>query len=518
MEKIGGDQVKQIDTIICSLNKKISKEFKIAFVAAVVVGMIAHGYMFANKLPNYDDLRTIDGFGATFKLGRWFLWFLGAVAWHLDFVYSLPWINGLITVLFIALSAGFMADLLKIRSCIGNILLGAALITFPSWTGSFFFMYTVPYYAVAMFMMVLAVYLCTYYKWGGICSIVLMACSMGIYQAYLPFAATLYVVILLMRLFDEEDTVRVIKCAFYYLINIIVGVILYFIVTKLTLLVTGQELTHTKGIDTMGQFDVSRVSEIVGIIFRNIIGVFCRNDLEISYNYVTKLMYLLLFFSSVYCIVRRVVWEWKRKDYLRCASILVLVAAFEIAVNGIYIMCSDGIYSLMYFSYVFLMLFPLCMLEHSGQREKSKFLLGVEYVTVFGLTIGIASYCHFANAQYLSVELSYKQAESYCTTLITQIKSVAGYSDQMPVAFAGHDIEDGTLYENDVMDAVLFSGRNVTLVEAYSREYLLRYYCGFDPDYVPADTIDAVQIAAMPVYPDAGAIQIIDGVVVIRLE
>lgn len=508
----------QIDNIICSLNKKISKEFRVAFAAAVVIGMIAHGYMFANKLPNYDDLRTIDGFGATIKLGRWFLWFFGAVAWHLDFVFSLPWINGLLTVLFVALSAGFMADLLKIKSCIGNILLGAALITFPSWTGSFFFMFTVPYYAVALFMMVLAVYLCTHYRWGGICSIVLTACSMGIYQAYLPFAATLYVVILLMRLFDEEETVRVIKCAFYYLVNIIMGVGLYFIITKLTLAVTGQELTQTKGINTMGQFDVSRISEIVGMIFRNITGVFCRNDLEISYNYATKLMYLLLFFGSVYCIVRLLVREWKKKEYLRCASVLILLTAFEIAVNGIYIMCSDGIYSLMYFSYVFLMLLPLCMLEHAGQWEKSKFFLSVEYATAFGLAIGIASYCHFANAQYLSMELSYKQAESYCTTLITQIKSVAGYSDQMPVAFAGHDIEDGTLYENSVMDAVLFSGRDVTLIEAYSREYLLRYYCGFDPDYVLIDAIDAVKIAAMPVYPDAGSIQIIDGVVVVRLE
>ena len=112
----------------------------------------------------------------------------------------------------------------------------------------------------------------------------------------------------------------------------------------------------------------------------------------------------------------------------------------------------------MYFSYVFLILFPLCMLEHSDKWKKSKVSLCVEFVTVFGLVIGIASYCHFANAEYLSMELSYKQAESYCTTLISQIKSAEGYSDQLPVAFVWYDIEDETLYKNDVMDEYLFSG------------------------------------------------------------
>lgn len=114
----------RVEYVLKLWNDRISKEFKTAFMAVLVTGIIAHTYMFTNKFPNYDDLRTLDGFGATFKLGRWFLWFMGAVAWHLDFVFSLPWVNGLLTLLFVGLSAGFMADLLKIRSTIGNILFG----------------------------------------------------------------------------------------------------------------------------------------------------------------------------------------------------------------------------------------------------------------------------------------------------------------------------------------------------------------------------------------------------------
>jgi hypothetical protein len=142
----------------------------------------------------------------------------------------------------------------------------------------------------------------------------------------------------------------------------------------------------------------------------------------------------------------------------------------------------------------------------------------LKYCVVLALVIGIASYCHFANAQYLSLELSYKQAESYCTTLITQIKSVDGYSDELPVVFVGQEISDETLYRNDVMERLMFSGREETLIEAYSREYMLRYYCGFDPIYISSEDISASAIEDMPTYPKDGSIKVIDRAVVVRFE
>ncbi|MDE7202399.1 MAG: hypothetical protein K2O91_10990 [Lachnospiraceae bacterium] len=59
---------------------------------------------------------------------------------------------------------------------------------------------------------------------------------------------------------------------------------------------------------------------------------------------------------------------------------------------------------------------------------------------------------------------------------------------------------------------------SICSVEAYSSEYLMRYYCGFAPGYVSADMVDAVKIVEMPIYPDSGSIQVIDGIVVVRLE
>ena len=91
--------IKPIEQVIQNRVKKISIPFKTAFTSGIIVGLLAHLYMFMNKFPNYDDM-AINSFGASLKLGRWFLWVLGAIAYHLDFVYSIPWIIWKMSIIF----------------------------------------------------------------------------------------------------------------------------------------------------------------------------------------------------------------------------------------------------------------------------------------------------------------------------------------------------------------------------------------------------------------------------------
>jgi hypothetical protein len=515
-----GVEMERVDLVIKKYYGKLSKNFKLAFMAVMVVGLIAHIYMFTNKLPNFDDLIGINSFGVTFKNGRWFLWVIGAIMYHLNFCFSLPWINGIVTLVLLGITAGIMADMLNMDSAIYNILMGAAIIAFPSWTGTFFYMFTAPYYAVAILLSLLAVMFSVKWKWGIAVSSILLACSLGIYQAYLPFTATLYVVLLINMCFREDsDWKDILRKAVYYLSNIVCGVVIYFALMKLSLALTHQSLNTYKGISSMGAFKISRIPDIFRQIWINFFGVFLNNNLEISYNIVTKFMYLVLMILTIYLLVRHTAMLVKRGNILNALALIVLSIAYVLAVNGIFIMCEDGIYSLMYFSYVFMIIFPLCILDKSFKIEKSG-LIVMEYITVFVVTIGIASYCHFANGQYVSIDLSYRQAESYYNTLITQIKSADGYKDGMPVLLVDGNIVDSTLYHNDVMDTFSMSGRDDALADAYSKQYFIKYYCGFDTEYVGMDEagIDENLINELPVYPNDGAIQVINGVVVVKLS
>ena len=512
-------RVQSIDETIHALYSKLSKPFKTAFTAAMVFGLIAHLYMFMNKLPNYDDM-GLNGFGATFRLGRWFLWVLGAVAYHLNFVYSLPWVNGLITLIFIALSAGLVADLFQIKSMAGNVVLGAAMAVYPSWTATFFFMFTAPYYAIALCLAVCAVYMTVKGKRFFLPASVILACSLGIYQAYLPFAAAIYVIVIILTILKPEyDFQKVIKQSFYYLEQLVMGGIIYFIITELSLEVTNQQLADYKGVDAIGSFSGFRLVEFEKMIVRDFFGLAYNNNFELSYNYVTKWMYLFLFVLLGALIIVSFKILVSKRQYLKAVELAVMAFCFVIAVNSIYIVCGD-VYSLMRFSYVNLLILPLCLIDRykrieMSQRATNRIRL-TEWVTILVLTAGILSYCHYANAQYLSLHLGFEQASAYYGTVITQIKELEGYDPEMETAFIGYgNIEDQSLYRNQVMEVFDMSGRDAVMAQAYSIEYFLKYYCGFDTKLVEMDA-NRKEIKQMPVYPAEGAIKIVDDIVVVK--
>jgi hypothetical protein len=513
--------MERVDIVLKKYYGKLSKKFKLAFMAVLVVGLIAHIYMFTNKLPNFDDLVDIDSFGVTFKNGRWFLWILGATMYHLNFCFSMPWMNGLVTIILLGITAGIIADMLKLKSNIANILLGGIIVVFPSWTSTFFYMFTAPYYAVAILLGVLSVLFSCKEKRNIVISAILLACSMGIYQAYLPFIATLYVVLLINECFgDELEWNKILNRAFYYLFSLIVGVSVYFVCMKLSLMITGQSLNTYKGISSMGSFDISRLPEIFRTIGVNFFGVFLNNNLEISYNLITKVMYLVLMIITALLVIARIIGLCRKCDKLKAIELVVILLCYIVAINAIYFMCADGIYSLMYFSYVFMIILPLCLMDRTLTLNINKVTVYAEYILTGAIALGLISYCYFANGQYLSMDLSYRQAESYFTTIITQIKSVEGYTKDTPISVIGEWGNDTSLYKNSIMDVLEMSGRDNALADAYSWQYLLKYYCGFNAELIGIDEagIELTEVESMPCYPEAGAIKLIKDVVVIKLS
>lgn len=508
--------VKRFDNLVEEFYRKVPYTCKLSFLSAIIAGFAAHMYMFTNKLPNYDDM-ALNGFGATFRLGRWFLWVLGACAYHLDLVYSLPWINGIAALVLMALSAAIIVELLGISSKINIMIVSSLLVVFPSWTATYFFMYTAPYYAIAVMLSALSVFMTVRLRRGFWAGIALQAFSLGIYQAYLPFTVTLYVIILVFAVLNNSINVgTLVKNAIKYLFTLVFGILLYYIIMKLSLAITHQQLADYKGVSQMGVLSFETVQVVLRAIIFNGFGAIWNNNIEISYNLVLKLGYLISALLLLFCFIVKAVEFIKAKEAKRCLFLTAMLSAYCIAVNSIYIMSpEDGaVYSIMTYAYVFMLIFPMCFLDIIFTEK----MLPIEYICKLMGIVVVLNYCHFANAQYLSMDLSLRQAISYFNTMITQVKSVEGYSDKLPVAFAGAKVKDAMLYENEVMDIFDISGRDDVLAYAYSREYLLAYYCGFSPEYVAIDGLDREKIRQMPCYPLDGGIKVIDGVIVIKLS
>ena len=141
------------------------------FLTALAVGFCAHGYAFSNKLLNHDEIESLFGKGATVTSGRWGL----ELVKPLFPDWSMPWIYGIISLVFIAAAACLMLETLEIRSRALRVLLPAVIVSFPSLTGNFCFMFTAAPYAWSFFLTALAVYLiCRGGAWRLCLSVVLL--------------------------------------------------------------------------------------------------------------------------------------------------------------------------------------------------------------------------------------------------------------------------------------------------------------------------------------------------------
>ena len=179
---------------------QVDKRDWYTFISALVCGLMAHMYMFTNKLPNYDDvLATFDGCGSSYVLGRWGLGLIHELRVLLIGNMSMSWLNGMFTLLMLALSSVLVVRILSIEDKGYAMLAGGILVVFPSVVSLMFFMFTAPYYSIAVLAGTVGVYCMEKKKYGWMNGLLLFCFSISIYQAYLSWIAGLLILVLIRR-------------------------------------------------------------------------------------------------------------------------------------------------------------------------------------------------------------------------------------------------------------------------------------------------------------------------------
>ena len=107
---------------------------KVCFFTAIIVGLLAHLYKITGWIPNWDSLVFRYDPQNMVALGRWFL----PVASAPSSFYDLPWLTGLLAILFYALGAVCICKMFGIQKHITAALIGAAVISFPNVTSVLF--------------------------------------------------------------------------------------------------------------------------------------------------------------------------------------------------------------------------------------------------------------------------------------------------------------------------------------------------------------------------------------------
>lgn len=524
--------IKTPTQVIAGVAGKISKPAKCTFVSAMLAGLAAHLYQYTNKMYNYDDLFTNpEGYGTGAESARWFLQFMGE--WMNDFLgnYSLPLVNGLFTLVMLALSAMLVSQLFEVKDMLLAAFVGIFFVTIPTVTCMNFFMYTVAYYSIGLLFSVLAGYLMVRHRKSillQIAAVLLLACSLGTYQAYFPNTVCILVLhIVLISAFsgDEYSVAEIVKTAVQYVAELVLSLGAYFVFNKISLAYWNVELGTYQGINDMGQIELLAIPQMMVKCYYSFIW-FCKNDI-VNENPTGVVKMGILVMYAVSAVLVLYVLLCRKRPVGKNILFLLALTAYPVAVFLIYIMVSKGwVYTLMTFSVVFIYVFIFVWLDRSRNEIKELCTKSWGQLMHWGVSLaaGIVAlvYVWYANGNYMVLQYTQWHDIAYFETLATQIKSADGYEDGLPLAVIGDEFQDSAHTTGGLMDAEFdLPGKLSSNINAYSRWQILIKYVGFNPEFLWSAEVAEVEtweeVQEMPVYPADGSIQIINDVIVLKL-
>jgi len=498
----------------------LPKRIKYTFVMTFLIGLIAHGFAFVNKIPNNDDLYNIRAYGATLGHGRWFQSFLGPVMSKFGGNYTNPWILGLVTLFFLAIASCFVVEVFEIQSIYGSVLIGGIMVTFPPIIGNFAYMFSAPYYSFSILLISISAYFFVRKDRAiySFVAILLVACSMGIYQAYYPFLAGVLLIVLIKKAFCIEGNVgELFKTAIKYVSVLILCMVAYFVILKFMLTIFQTSLAGHHGIDTMGSISLSMIPGIVVRIYKNTFAMIYSDYMGISADLLIQMLVGCSFLATVIFIIVKAIHLIRERKWGSLIMGLFFVLIFPIAINLIDIMCASApqgsIYTLMQYGLLLIFALPIVLWENISS-------LLLQYCVAIAGTFVIIYYVNLANEAYLYAYLSNTAVESFYTTVITQIRSQEGYTSDMEIVFEGLVQEDAIypLYGEFQNIHIPSFGSSVNRANE-TTEGLLKYYCGFYPEFGRECAVEyAEEVKNMSCYPDAGSIRILGNQVVVKFS
>lgn len=537
MKSIAGNFIKE------SYNR-IERRYRICFFAGLICGLMAHIYALTNHLYNYDELwHTPTGFGTGVEVGRWAL---SVTVWLQKIFFAdcftIPFINGFITIILYALTACFVVAVFNIDDGFYAGMTGALMTTFPALVSRMFYMFTTHYYAIGIAMTAMGIWILVKADRNGsvvkrvinvLVSAALVIYGMAIYQANFVTAVCMLVGCLLIGFIRNDPNLKetVSRCVFYVLY---LGACMaaYLFSSKLALAVTGKKMQTYENLDTMGQLSPGQLVEGILRCYKCFLKLPFRDMYSMNPNMIVRFAFLVSILVLLYTLLK--IWASVKALHLKLI-ITAVMAVLPIAINLIIIMAisSGTMYSIMVYEVVYVLVIPIACLTAlsdipSYRKEdgnySDRFMKAADVITSIALAATVITYIWFANGNYLSMEYTNMHDNAYFTVLMTQIKNVEGYREDMPVALIGTPSKYETYNKRANINGTFnIGGKAYTNISAYSYWNIMTNVLGFNPIIRNSDEDEEYfcnnpEVAAMPVYPDAGSIKVIDDTIVIKFE
>lgn len=524
------------------LRAGIRKEWKTAFWAVVIPGLMIHLPVMIGDYPNHDGLASMYFDQNMITSGRWFL----TVACGFSSYFALPWVIGLFSLLFLGIGAAALTEFLEIKSEPVIILISGLLVSFPALASTYAYIFTADGYMLALCLVFLAVALTQKREWGFIPGGICLACSMGTYQSYLSFAIVLSMYGVLMTLLGDNSMKKKVNSILRYVYMGLLGAGLYYVIIQILLKVQGKELDTYQGISGMMDGGSLSFAEKVQNMYRDFFA-FTGNGKVLYNNTISFAAFGILAMMTAILAVRLVIRRGHLKKwyfYLICLlAVLLIPAAFNVI---LFVSPEVTYHLLMRYQWcllpilllAFLFRFGFLQTELSGQfsplhRRDPEILkrpavicnIIMQWAAVACAAVLIVHYGVTDNIAYSNLQKKYEKTYAYCLRLADRMEQTEGYYTGMPVAMTGVQNKEN-LPETDITGAV--TGNMIGMTGDYllytdtNYQSFMKHYLGVTMELVSDEEMERIyrtkEYQELSSFPAEGSMKVVDGILYIKTE
>ena len=504
-----------------NLWKKLKQEWKTAFLAAVAVGLLIHLPAMLSDIPNHDGLDSLYFDQNMITSGRWFL----MVACGFSSFYSIPWVIGLLGLLFLGLAAAALVELLEVKKGWAIVVISGLLVAFPALASTFAYVFTLDGYMLALLLAVLSVLLTRKYRFGFLPGALCLAFSMGTYQAYLPFAMILSIFAVAAHV-AEKGTVRgKLKQLLRYLFMGILGSVSYYGILRVLLWIQRKELASYQGISEMTSGGAAN-----GGLFKALLGAyrdffaFTLKGNVLFNNRISGGACAVLAVSALAMLLMISVQRkwWKNPWFF--VIILGIAIVLPPVTNVILLISPDVNYHLlMRYQWVLYLIGMTAVVSKYGGETKRGWVL--EWLTFAAALLLVFFYGVTDNIGYANLHKKYEKTYAYCVRLLDRIEQTPGYYPGIPIAMigvVGDEQFPATDLTLDVTSGMIGVNGDMLLYTGPNYRKFIQNYLGATLNILPADAMAEMyydeEYVAMDSFPGEDSIRIIDGTMYIKTE
>ncbi|MCR4792114.1 MAG: glucosyltransferase domain-containing protein [Lachnospiraceae bacterium] len=525
-----------VNELFTKLKDRFEVPDRLAFAFAFASGLLVHMPAMLMDVPNHDGLSSMHFSQNMITSGRWFL----AVVCAASSFYTVPWIIGLIAITELALTAVLLRRIFDVDNPVTIFLISTLLVSFPSLASTFAYVFTLDGYMAGLLFAVLAVYLVKkdHFIPGGIS----LAFSMGVYQAYLPFAMLLCIYCVWDTMIrSEKKCIR--KCLDYLYMGI-TGAVLYYVILMILLKIEGKVLDTYQGIDSLESAGLSGRFAAVPSMYKDFVKfTFSKGFLA---GNVCAAFGLVLALVTAYAAVRMII---KGKLYAKMWFywlLLLSIVLVPVSANIVLMITPNVNYHLiMRYQWVLFWMAAVVVCDkcvtktgavvrktNEGSSAEDASDAGgpgvgalVSWISFIAAFVIFVSYAVTDNIGYTNLQRKYEKTYAYALRLLDRIENTEGYYQGVPIAIMGV-IGDDEFPPSEITapateEMIGLSG-DYLIYTADNYEAFIKYYMGATLNFVSEEEEARIyysdEYIAMESFPGATSVQMIDGVMCVKTE